>query len=169
MQVSLLKLNASIGRAVQQGATLERRNGELRAAISRLGSEERIQAVGARLGLIMPDGSRITYLATRRGQDAGAAIQALKGGKLGTAAPAQAQPASPSDQSAAPSDQPAPPSDRSASPSDQSTTPGNQAASPSNQSTTPDPGAANGQPTGDPAAPATGDSAGTAGGTGAQG
>jgi len=31
MQVGLLKLNAGIGRAVQQGANLERRNGELRA------------------------------------------------------------------------------------------------------------------------------------------
>ena len=43
MQVALLKLNAGIGRAVQQSANLERRNGELRAQISRLGSEERIQ------------------------------------------------------------------------------------------------------------------------------
>ncbi|HEV7363094.1 MAG TPA: hypothetical protein VGN71_01800, partial [Solirubrobacteraceae bacterium] len=63
MQVALLKLNAGIGRAVQQGANLERRNGELRAEISRLGSEERIQAMGAKLGLVMPDAGQVTYLA----------------------------------------------------------------------------------------------------------
>jgi len=92
MQVALLKLNAGIGRAVQQSANLERRNGELRAEISRLGSEERIQAMGARLGLVMPDAGSVTYLGVRRGQDAASASQALRSNQLGrNAAAAQAQ------------------------------------------------------------------------------
>jgi cell division protein FtsL len=87
MQVALLKLNAGIGRAVQQGANLERRNGELRAEISRMGSEERIQAMGAKLGLIMPDAGHVTYLAARPGQDPPAALQALRANRLGSALP----------------------------------------------------------------------------------
>ena len=91
MQVALLKLNASIGRAVQQGANLERRNGELRAEISRLGSEERIQAMGAKLGLIMPDAGHVIYLAARPGQDTASALQALRASRLGPAAVPSAQ------------------------------------------------------------------------------
>jgi cell division protein FtsL len=155
MQVALLKLNAGIGRAVQQGANLERRNGELRAEISRLGSEERIQAMGAKLGLIMPDAGHVTYLAARPGQDAAAALQALRANRLGTAAapPVQAQTPTPStDQSGVgSSNQSAPSTDQSApvgSPTDQSGSGGQTAAG----------------------APAAADpSAGAAGGTGAQG
>ena len=166
MQVALLKLNAGIGRAVQQGANLERRNGELRAEISRLGSEGRIQAMGAKLGLIMPDAGQVTYLAARPGQDAAAALQALRANHLGTAAapPAQSQTPTPStDQSGAgsSSDQSAPSSDQSAPSSDQSSP----AGSPTDQSGSGDQAATGA--TGDPAAGSP--SAAGAGGTGAQG
>jgi hypothetical protein len=169
MQVALLKLNAGIGRAVQQGANLERRNGELRAEISRLGSEGRIQAMGAKLGLIMPDAGHVTYLAVRPGQDAAAALQALRANRLGTAAapPAQSQTSTPSaDQSGAGSSsgQSAPSSDQSTSSTDQSAT----AGSPTDQSGSG--GQAATDPTGAAGAPAAGDpTAAGAGGTGAQG
>jgi cell division protein FtsL len=120
MQVALLKLNAGIGRAVQQGANLERRNGELRAEISRLGSEERIQGMGAKLGLIMPDAGSVTYLAARPGRDAPAALQALRANRLGPAAAApvqaqvQTQPGDPSAAAGSPSGQSTPSTDQSA-------------------------------------------------------
>jgi len=156
MQVSLLKLNAGIGRAVQQGANLERRNGELRAEISRLGAEERIQSMGARLGLIMPDAGRVTYLSSRGGQDATAAIGALRASRLGPAVAAPPQAAQ--DQSAAQTDQPG----QSASQSGQST-------APSDQTAPADPGGQSGQATGDPgAAPAAADPS-AAGGAAPQG
>jgi hypothetical protein len=168
MQVALLKLNAGIGRAVQQGANLERRNGELRADISRLGSEERIQAMGAKLGLIMPDAGHVTYLGARPGQDTAAALQALRAHRLVPAAtpPAQAQASSttPStDQSGAatPTGQPASGTNQSSAAGGSSTT----ASAPADQSSSGGQAA-----TGAAGAPAAGDpSAGGAGGTGAQG
>jgi cell division protein FtsL len=126
MQVALLKLNAGIGRAVQQGANLDRSNGELRAEISRLGSEERIQGMGAKLGLIMPDAGSVTYLATRPGQDTAGALQAIRANKLGPAAAApvqaqaQTQPADPSAAAGSTGDQTATSTDQSAVSSDQS-------------------------------------------------
>jgi len=77
MQVSLLRLNSSIGRAVAQSANLERHNSELRAAVSRMSSEQRVQAMGAKLGLIAPDAGRVTYLTAHGSQDGRAAAQAL--------------------------------------------------------------------------------------------
>jgi cell division protein FtsL len=54
MQVSLLKVNAGIGRAVETSSTLERQNADLRAAVSQLSSEERIQREATEMGLRMP-------------------------------------------------------------------------------------------------------------------
>jgi hypothetical protein len=167
MQVALLKLNAGIGRAVQQGANLERRNGELRADISRLGSEERIQAMGAKLGLIMPDAGSVTYLAARPGQDAPAALQAMRANKLGPAAAApvsaqvQAQPGDTSASAGSTSDQSAQGTGQSAAPTDQTAA----ATTPANQTSTPDQSATG--TTGDTAAGTP--SASGAGGIGPQG
>lgn len=54
MQVSMLRLNAGIGRAVERTSLLERQNATTRAAISELSSGERIAAEAARLGLVVP-------------------------------------------------------------------------------------------------------------------
>src|SRR5690349_13067225 len=43
MQVSLLKLNSGISRAVQTSATLERQNADMQDTIARLSSSERIR------------------------------------------------------------------------------------------------------------------------------
>ena len=163
MQVALLKLNAGIGRAVQQGANLERRNGELRAQISRLGSEERIQAMGAKLGLIMPDAGHVTYLSVRPGQDVAPALQALRTNRLGAApAPAaQSQAAAPStgqSGTGSSTDQSVPTTDQSTPSTDQSAPTG----SPTDQSGPVDQAAAGAPATADP-------SAAGAGGTGTQG
>jgi hypothetical protein len=58
MQVSMLKLNAGIGRAVQSAATLERQNTNLRAAVSSMESGTRIDEAARHLGMVVPvDGS----------------------------------------------------------------------------------------------------------------
>jgi hypothetical protein len=62
MQVSLLKLNSGIGHAVERAATLDRQNSELRAAVSELGSNDRIQAEAQRLGLVVPPAGSVTFL-----------------------------------------------------------------------------------------------------------
>ena len=62
MQVSMLKLNSGIGRAVDTVATLERSNATLQADISRLSSGDRIQAAAGVRGYRMPEPADVTYL-----------------------------------------------------------------------------------------------------------
>lgn len=76
MQVSLLKLNSGIGRAVQTASTLERRNADLRGDISRLSAGDRIQALAERDGLVMPAPADVGYL--RAGDPRAAAVRAAQ-------------------------------------------------------------------------------------------
>ena len=62
MQVSMLKLNSGIGRAVDTVATLERSNATLKADISRLSSGDRIQAAAGVRGFRMPEPADVTFL-----------------------------------------------------------------------------------------------------------
>jgi hypothetical protein len=54
LQLSMLKLNAGIGRAVQRGAGLEQANAALSAEISRLSDPQRIVDLAARHGFVTP-------------------------------------------------------------------------------------------------------------------
>jgi cell division protein FtsL len=54
MQVTVLKLNAGIGRSLQQTTALQGENELLRANVARLSDSERIEALAARLGMVMP-------------------------------------------------------------------------------------------------------------------
>ncbi len=62
MQVSMLKLNSGIGRAVDTVATLERSNASLKAEVSRLSSGDRIQSLAGQRGFLMPEPADVTYL-----------------------------------------------------------------------------------------------------------
>ena len=62
MQVSLLKLNSGIGRAVDTVATLERSNASLKAQVSELSSGDRIQSLAGQRGFVMPEPADVTYL-----------------------------------------------------------------------------------------------------------
>jgi hypothetical protein len=73
MQVSLLKLNAGISRAVTAADTFERQNSSLREDISKLDSGERIQAVAAKLGMVTPAAGDVHYLDGRKADGARAA------------------------------------------------------------------------------------------------
>jgi cell division protein FtsB len=65
MQVSLLKLNSGIGRAVETASTLERSNVALREEVSRLSSGDRIQALAGARGFVMPEPGDVAYLNAR--------------------------------------------------------------------------------------------------------
>ena len=54
MQVSLLKLNAGISRAVTTSGTLERQNADIEAEIAQLSSGERVRATAAQDGMVTP-------------------------------------------------------------------------------------------------------------------
>jgi cell division protein FtsL len=73
MQVSLLKLNAGISRAVTAADTFDRQNSSLREEISKLDSGERIQAVAAKLGMVTPAAGDVHYLDGRTADGARAA------------------------------------------------------------------------------------------------
>lgn len=61
-QVSLLKLNASIGRAVETSSTLQRQNSALKASVSRLSAGGRIQTAAEALGMVMPSASQLRFV-----------------------------------------------------------------------------------------------------------
>jgi cell division protein FtsB len=70
VQVSLLKLNAGISRAVQATGTLQRQNAALESEIARLDSGERIRAAAVKAGMVDPTAGETKYLRARPGLDA---------------------------------------------------------------------------------------------------
>jgi cell division protein FtsL len=83
MQVTLLQMNAGIGRAVEQSAALDRANGELRVQVSRLSSGERIQAAAARFGMITPVGGQLASAHSVLARDTANAVRNLRAGNFG--------------------------------------------------------------------------------------
>ena len=78
MQVSLLKLNAGISRAVTTAGTLERQNALLESEIGRLSSGERIRDAAAQGGLVTPPAGAVTYLHARPDRDARLAARRMQ-------------------------------------------------------------------------------------------
>jgi hypothetical protein len=69
MQVSLLKLNAGISRAVQTSATLERQNADMQDTIARLSSGERVRVAAADAGMVSPPAGDVGFLRARGERD----------------------------------------------------------------------------------------------------
>ena len=88
MQVSLLKLNAGIGRSVERAELLDRQNADLRAAVSRLGSDDRLQEEAAALGLVAPPAGSVTFLGKNGKREGGDGPVALATGTATEAQPA---------------------------------------------------------------------------------
>jgi hypothetical protein len=65
MQVSLLKLNSGISRAVETTATLERQNADMEDAIARLSSGERVRDAALRAGMVAPPAGDVGFLRAR--------------------------------------------------------------------------------------------------------
>jgi cell division protein FtsL len=65
LQVSILRLNASMGRAIEQSTTLQTQNGELRAQVASLGSVARIERLASGMGMVMSTPAQISFLSPR--------------------------------------------------------------------------------------------------------
>jgi hypothetical protein len=78
MQVSLLKLNTGISRAVETSATLVRQNSDLEASIARLSSSERTRTEAESNGMIMPPAGQVAYLTARPDRDAARAVARMR-------------------------------------------------------------------------------------------
>ena len=78
MQVSLLKLNSGISRAVETSATLERQNSGMEANIARLASGERIRAGAEKRGMVTPAAGEVHYLRARDARDARRAARRMR-------------------------------------------------------------------------------------------
>jgi hypothetical protein len=78
MQVSLLKLNSGISRAVTAAGTLERVNADLETEVARLSSGERIQATAADADMVAPPAGDVGYLTARPGTDPRLAVERMQ-------------------------------------------------------------------------------------------
>src|ERR687896_93467 len=78
MQVSLLKLNAGISRAVTTASTLERQNADFEAKIARLSSGERVRAAVVDEGMVTPPPGTIEFLRARPDRDGRLAVRRME-------------------------------------------------------------------------------------------
>jgi hypothetical protein len=78
MQVSLLKLNAGISRAVTTAGTLERQNADFEAQIARLSSGERVRDAALAEGMVTPAPGTIEFLRARPHRDAARAARRME-------------------------------------------------------------------------------------------
>jgi len=78
MQVSLLKLNSGISRAVTTAGTLERANADLETEVAKLSSGERIQTTAADEDMVAPPAGDVAYLTARPGTDPGLAVDRMQ-------------------------------------------------------------------------------------------
>jgi hypothetical protein len=65
MQVEVLKLGATMGRAIEQGTALQSRNELLRASIATLADDQRIERIAADMGMVMPEPTAVGFLSMR--------------------------------------------------------------------------------------------------------
>jgi hypothetical protein len=77
MQVEVLKLNAATGRALEQGATLQTHNEQLRAAVANASDDQRIESMAAHMGMVMPQPAAVRFLAPRPIADVSKAAAAI--------------------------------------------------------------------------------------------
>jgi hypothetical protein len=78
MQVSLLKLNAGISRAVTTASTLERQNADFEAQIARLSSGDRVRDAALSEGMVTPPPGAIEFLRARPARDGRLAAQRME-------------------------------------------------------------------------------------------
>jgi cell division protein FtsL len=62
MQVEVLKLNAGIGRSIEQTTALQTRNQALETAVAQAGDYQRIESAAARLGMAMSAPGAIRFI-----------------------------------------------------------------------------------------------------------
>jgi hypothetical protein len=61
-QVEILKLGASMGRAIEQTTTLTSENEQLRGSVAMLGDDQRIERIASAMGMVLPPPGAVGYL-----------------------------------------------------------------------------------------------------------
>jgi hypothetical protein len=78
MQVSMLKLNTGISRAVTTMGTLERQNANLEADIARLSASERVRDAALAEGMVAPPAGSMEFLTARPERDPAQAARRMQ-------------------------------------------------------------------------------------------
>ena len=78
MQVSMLKLNASIGRSIERSTTLQSQNQQLRASVATLADDQRIERIAAGMGMIMPAPAAVGFLSAQPAGGIGQSVANIK-------------------------------------------------------------------------------------------
>jgi len=120
MQLTLLRWNAGIGRAVAQTSQLEQRNAALRLSISQLSNTDRIVSLATQMGYVMPPQGSPRFLTASAG-DAAKALTTMRVPDPNAAAAAAAQVAASTEAAATAADPAAVSTDPSATPLDEAT------------------------------------------------
>jgi hypothetical protein len=121
MQLGLLKLNGSIGRALEREATLQRENATLSVENSQRSAGDRVQLAAARIGMEPAPPGTLRFVVARPTVDASRAAVALREAGLG--APSVAGEGSSSLPSSGPAQAESPTSSSSPARSEQAITP----------------------------------------------
>jgi hypothetical protein len=78
MQVSLLRMNAGISRAVSTAAVLEQKNADLEASIARSTTGDKVREYALNNGMIDPPAGDANFLTARPGIDSKLAVKHMK-------------------------------------------------------------------------------------------
>jgi hypothetical protein len=73
-QVEILKLGASMGRSLEQNATLTTQNELLRASVASLSDDKRIEQLAGGMGMVVPPPGSVGFIATEPGGEVSAAL-----------------------------------------------------------------------------------------------
>ena len=140
MQVSMLKLNAGVSRAVTAADTLERQNASLRADITELDSGERVQQAAAKLGMVQRGAGDVHYVDAAKANAARAAASIKPPSPVAASTPAVQH--APAAQQQAPAVRQQAPATQQQTPATQQQAPAAQQQTPAAQQQTPATGAA---------------------------
>ena len=67
MQVEILKLGTGMGRWIERSSTLSAKNEALQASVAALMDDQRIEALAAKMGMVMPDPTTLSFLSAQPG------------------------------------------------------------------------------------------------------
>ena len=73
-QVEILKLGATMGRALEQTTTLSNQNEQLRGSVAALADDQRIERLAANMGMVLPPPGAVGYLRTKADGDVSGAL-----------------------------------------------------------------------------------------------
>jgi cell division protein FtsL len=74
MQVEILKLGSSMGRAMERGSVLQTQNESLQASVAALADDQRIERLAAGMGMSMPTPDSLVFLSAHPNGDIGRAL-----------------------------------------------------------------------------------------------